>query len=395
MRILFCNYEYPPLGGGGGVVMAALARHLARRHEVTVLTSRAGELTAESDDQGVHIVRVPVFFRRQLAVANFPSMLAYLPSGFARGLSLPRGGFDVINTHFVVPTGPLGHALSRWHRIPNVLSVHGGDLFDPSKRSSPHLHAPLRSAVRWMLAAADEVIGQSRDTVRHVNELYGVRRDVGLIPLGIERPSTRVAASRATFGLPHDAFVMVTVGRLVARKATTQLVDVLAASAIPNAHLLIIGDGPDAAAIRQRAADLGVAQRVHLPGQVSESDKYAALAIADAFVSTSQHEGFGLVFLEAMAAGLPIVCYDRGGQIDFLTSGETGFVVKLNDVIAFGQAVRAIHTDIYLRRTLSQRNRQLVENYFIDSCAARYEKVFEAAIGRRLAAERGVAPTSH
>ena len=171
-----------------------------------MLTSRAGELAAESDDQGVRIVRVPVFFRRQLAVANFPSMLAYLPSGFARGLSLPRAGFDVINTHFVVPTGPLGHALARWHRLPNVLSVHGGDLFDPSKRSSPHLHAPLRAAVRWMLAAADEVIGQSRDTVRHVNEIYGVRRDVGLIPLGIERPSARVAASRATFGLPHDLY---------------------------------------------------------------------------------------------------------------------------------------------------------------------------------------------
>lgn len=394
MRILFCNYEYPPLGGGGGVVMAALARHLARRHEVTVLTSRAGGLAAESDDQGVHVMRVPVFFRRQLAVANFPSMLAYLPSGLARGVSLPRAGFDVVNTHFVVPTGPLGHALARWHRLPNVLSVHGGDLYDPSKRSSPHLHAPLRSAVRWMLAAADDVIGQSRDTVEHVNNLYGVRRDVGLIPLGIERPATRVAASRATFGLPQDAFVMVTIGRLVARKATTQLVDVLAASAIPNAHLLVIGDGPDAAAVRQRAADLGVAQRVHLPGQVSDADKYAALAIADAFVSTSQHEGFGLVFLEAMACGLPIVCYDRGGQTDFLASGETGFVVRLNDVIAFGHAVRAIHADIYLRRRLGQRNRQLVENYFIDSCAARYENVFAAAIDRRLAAERGVAPTS-
>jgi len=394
MRILFCNYEYPPLGGGGGVVMAALARQLARRHEVTVLTSRAGDLAAQSNDQGVQVVRVPVFFRRQLAVANFPSMLAYLPSGFVRGLSL-RAQFDVINTHFVVPTGPLGQALARWRRLPNVLSVHGGDLFDPSKGSSPHLHAPLRAAVRWLLAAADDVVGQSRDTVRHVNELYGVHRSVGLIPLGIERPPSHVAASRATFGLPHDAFVMVTIGRLVARKAATQLVDVVAASAIPNAHLLVIGDGPDAAAIRQRAVELGVAGRVHLPGQVAETEKYAALAIADAFVSTSQHEGFGLVFLEAMALGLPIVCYDRGGQTDFLASGETGFVVKLNDTAAFTQAVRAIHADIYLRRRLGQRNRQTVENYFIDSCAARYEQVFEAAVDRRLAADRGVAPTSH
>jgi glycosyltransferase involved in cell wall biosynthesis len=394
MRILFCNYEYPPLGGGGGVVMAALARALARRHEVTVLTSRAGELAAQSNDQGVQVVRVPVFFRRQLAVANFPSMLAYLPSGFVRGWSLRRQQFDVINTHFVVPTGPLGHALARSHHLPNVLSVHGGDLFDPSKRSSPHLHAPLRAAVRWLLKAADDVVGQSRDTVRHVNELYGVHREVGLIPLGIERPPARVVASRATFGLPHDAFVMVTIGRLVARKASTQLVDVLCASGIPTAHLLVIGDGPDATAIRQRAAELGVANRVHLPGQVADAEKYAALSIADAFVSTSQHEGFGLVFLEAMAFGLPIVCYDRGGQTDFLASGETGFVVKLNDMGAFTHAVRAIHADIYLRRRLGQRNRQTVENYFIDSCAARYEQVFEAVIDRRLAAHRGVAPTS-
>ncbi|HKU17124.1 MAG TPA: glycosyltransferase family 4 protein [Steroidobacteraceae bacterium] len=394
MRILFCNYEYPPLGGGGGVVMAALARQLARRHEVTVLTSRAGTLAAASDDHGVHVVRVPVFFRRQLAVANFPSMLAYLPSGFARGMSLRGRAFDVVNTHFVVPTGPLGHALARWHRLPNVLSVHGGDLYDPSKRSSPHLHAPLRAAVRWMLTAADEVVGQSRDTVRHVTELYGVQRNVGLIPLGIERPPAHVAASRATFGLPRDAFVMVTIGRLVARKATTQLVDVLAAGKLQNAHLLVIGDGPDAGAVRQRAAELGVVDRVHLPGQVAEAEKYAALALADAFVSTSQHEGFGLVFLEAMACGLPVVCYDRGGQTDFLASGETGFVVRLNDTAAFVHAVRAIHTDIYLRRRLGQRNRQLVENYFIDSCAARYEQVFAAAIDRRLAAGRGVASTS-
>ncbi|HEV8329823.1 MAG TPA: glycosyltransferase family 4 protein [Steroidobacteraceae bacterium] len=393
MRILFCNYEYPPLGGGGGVVMAALARQLARRHEVTVLTSRAGELAAQANDQGVQVVRVPVFFRRQLAVANFPSMLAYLPSGFVRGLALRRQQFDVINTHFVVPTGPLGHALARAHHLPNVLSVHGGDLFDPSKRSSPHLHAPLRAAVRWLLKAADDVVGQSRDTVRHVNDLYGVHREVGLIPLGIERPPARVVASRATFGLPHDAFVMVTIGRLVARKASTQLVDVLCASGIPNAHLLVIGDGPDATAIRQRAAELGVANRVHLPGQVADAEKYAALSIADAFVSTSQHEGFGLVFLEAMAFALPIVCYDRGGQTDFLASGETGFVVKLNDSGAFTHAVRAIHADIYLRRRLGQRNRQTVENYFIDSCAARYEQVFEAVIDRRLTAHRGVAPT--
>src|ERR1700730_567697 len=155
MRILFCNYEYPPLGGGGGVVMAALARELARRHTVTVLTSRALDLPAESLEGGVRVVRAPVFFRRELAVANFPSMMAYLPMGALRGLTLRRsGGFDVINTHFAVPTGPLGELLGWVYRIPNVLSVHGGDLYDPSKGSSPHRHAWLRMPIRRLLKRA-------------------------------------------------------------------------------------------------------------------------------------------------------------------------------------------------------------------------------------------------
>jgi glycosyltransferase involved in cell wall biosynthesis len=382
MRILFCNYEYPPLGGGGGVVMAALARQLAKRHEVTALTSRARDLPAISDDQGVRVIRAPVFFRRQLAVANFPSMFAYLPSGFIRGLAL-GDAFDVINTHFVVPTGPLGDALARWRRIPNVLSVHGGDLFDPSKKSSPHRHAPLRAAVRSLVRRADAVVGQSRDTVQHVSSLYGVHRAVELIPLGIERPPAAKSAARAAFGLPEAAFVMITIGRLVARKATVQLVDILADAKLPSAHLMIVGDGPDVNAVREHAVQRGVQDRVHLLGQVSDEEKYAALTISDAFVSASQHEGFGLVFLEAMAFGLPVVCYDRGGQTDFLATGETGAVVQLNNRDQFVQAVRRLHDDREARMRYRARNLELVEQYFIDACAERYEEVFTAAIERR------------
>ena len=384
MKILFTNYEYPPLGGGGGVVMAALARQLAKRHEVTVLTSRAAHLASESVEDGVRVLRAPVFFRRRLAVANFPSMLAYLPSGFARGLTLGRTGrFDVINTHFVVPTGPLGHALSRWYGAPNVLSVHGGDLFDPSKRSSPHRHGFLRAPIRSLLNAAAGVVGQSQDTVRHVAEIYGVRRPVELIPLGIERPPNVAPLDRKSLGIPDDALVLITIGRLVARKATTQLVDVIAGSPVRNAHLLVVGDGPDADEMQRRAAQLSVRDRIHLLGQVSDQEKFAALGAADLFVSASQHEGFGLVFLEAMAFGLPVICYDRGGQTDFLRSGDTGFVVALNDKSGLTNATTALLMDHASRRRMGQYNRQLVENYFIDTCASRYEKLFEEVIARR------------
>jgi glycosyltransferase involved in cell wall biosynthesis len=389
MKILLCNYEYPPLGGGGGVVMAALARELARRHAVTVLTSRALGLPAESREGGVRIVRAPVFFRRELKVANFPSMLAYLPMATLRGLALQRSGpFDVINTHFVVPTGPVGHMLGLLYRIPNVLSVHGGDLYDPSKASSPHRHAWLRAPIKYLLERADRLVGQSRNTLEHVETLYGVHRKSELIPLGIERPPA-VAAARGAFGLPEDAFVMVTVGRVVARKATVLLVKALQAAQRPNAHLLIVGEGPDAAAVRRAAAEADLSKRVHLTGQVSEQRKCQALASADIFVSASQHEGFGLVFLEAMAYRLPIICFDHGGQTDFLVSGETGFVVRLNDLESFTQAIVQLHDSMSSAKRMGQTNSSRVEDYFIDKCASRYETVLEDAVRSRAAARPG------
>lgn len=389
MRILFCNYEYPPLGGGGGVVMAALARELARRHTVTVLTSRALGLPAISTDGGVRVIRVPVFFRRQLAVADFPSMLAYLPMGALRGLTLRRAGaFDVINTHFAVPTGPLGQLLGGLYGVPNVLSVHGGDLFDPSKRTSPHRHAWLRRPIARLLRRADALVGQSRNTLEHVQDIYGVRRDSHLIPLGIDRPAAAAPADRGGFGLPEDALVLVTVGRIVPRKATVRLVQALHASGLKDAHLLIVGDGPDAAAVRAAAAEAGLADRVHLLGQVTEERKHQALSVADLFVSTSQHEGFGLVFLEAMAFGLPIVCFDHGGQTDFLVDGETGRLVPLNDLDRFARSIVELqHPGV--RREMAAKNRRLVEDYFIDQCADRYESVFEQVVRQFAARHRG------
>ncbi len=381
MRVLFCNYEYPPLGGGGGVAMAAVAHELARRHEVTVLTSQALGLSRESMDEGVRVVRVPVFFRRKLPVANIPSMAAYLPLGFWRGLQLAgERPFDVINTHFVVPTGPLGDWLAWRLHVPNVLSVHGGDLFDPSKLSSPHRHTVLRVAVTGMLRRASSVVAQSRDTARHVDEFYGVKRQVEIVPLGIERPPENVCASRADFGIPENAFVLVTVGRLVSRKATTQLIDVLAAAGASDMYLVVVGDGPDRDAVEQRAQSAGVADRVRVLGYISDEDKYRVLSMADLFVSTSQHEGFGLVFLEAMAFGLPVICYDCGGQTDFLSTPVTGSVVTLNDVRAFTSAVLELHGSRDRLQEIRRNNLSIVRNYFIDRCARSYEAIFERAI---------------
>ena len=381
LRILFVNYEYPPLGGGGGVVTAWLAEELAKRHQVTVLTSGAFDLREQETVRDVEIVRCRTWFRREMAVANMPSMATFILDGSrcGRKLVLERD-FDVINTHFAIPTGPVGDALARHGHLPNVLSVHGGDLYDPSKWMSPHRHAVLRALVRRIVRSADAVVGQSRNTNENLRRYYDPDSLPELIPLGIPRPPAGTAA-RTELGIAQNELAMVTIGRLVARKGIDQLVRMLARLERPEARLVVIGDGPELGKLQGLARDLRVASQVTFAGFVSEQRKVDWLEASDLYVSASQHEGFGLVFAEAMAQGLPIVCYDHGGQTDFLTDGVNGCVVPLNDLGAFTAAVHELASNDAKRAAISTRNRQDVEQYFIETCARKYEQLFESVVG--------------
>lgn len=375
MRILFVNYEYPPLGGGGGVVNAWLAAELARRHDVTVLTSGAFDLPEHDVSGDVEIIRTPTFFRRQVAVANLPAMAAFIAGGGRLGRKLMRTReFDVLNTHFALPSGPVGALLARTAELPNVLSVHGGDLYDPTKWMSPHRHAALRALVRRIVDRADAVVGQSRNTNANLRRYYGAAVEPHLIPLGIPRPP-QPTRGRNELGLGPDEFVMITIGRLVPRKGTDQLLSLVTRLG-KNVRLVIVGDGPDLEALKLKADRLGAAARVTFTGFVSDSRKADWLAASDLYVSTSQHEGFGLVYLEAMSQGLPIVCYDHGGQTDFLTSGVNGVLLRLNDLDGFESAVRGLWSDVAKRSSMAARNRRDVEQYFIETCADRYEELF-------------------
>lgn len=377
MKILFCNYEYPPLGGGGGVINALLAEELATRHKVTVLTSRGLDLPRESTEGGVRIIRVPVFFRRREAVANLASMFAYMVMGARVGRAhVAETKYDIINTHFVLPSGPVGHALSRKARVPNILSVHGGDLYDPSKWTSPHRHGILRLWVRYLLKRADHVVGQSEDTLRSLRRFYVSNIPTTRIPLGIRHPASGVAA-RENYGLHHEDIVLATVGRLVSRKGLDQLLTIMSRMGDSRIHLLVMGTGPEEERLRHQASALGLTRQAHFLGYVEESEKFAVLRMSDIYVSTSQHEGFGLVFLEAMACGLPIVCYDRGGQTDFLETRQTGYVVPLNDASGFEISCNQLIRNPTFRQEIAEHNRQRVAGYYIENCAKRYEEIFD------------------
>jgi glycosyltransferase involved in cell wall biosynthesis len=386
MRILAFNYEYPPLGGGGGVVFSQIMAELAQRHDVLVVTSAYSGLPRHEAHGRLEIQRVPVLARTGLSTATMPSMLSYWPSSAWRGMKLARRGrFDIVNSHFAVPSAPSADMVARWFRIPHVLSIHGGDIFDPSKRMSPHRLPLVRPFVSRLLRRADCVVAQSTDTANNARLYYRPERSIEIIPLGIV-PSAVTPVPRAELGLGENRFVMVTVGRLVARKNLDDLLHVLARRSNAQDLLVVIGDGPKRAEWQALARSLGLDDRIRFEGRVDEGRKQRLLAASDAFVSTSEHEGFGLVFLEAMDRGLPVVTYDRGGHRDFLSDGVTGGVVPLRDREAFAAAIARLHVDPAYRMRCAEHNRTAVRKYYIGVCAAQYEALFEKLLARRTAA---------
>jgi glycosyltransferase involved in cell wall biosynthesis len=377
LNILTFNYEYPPLGGGGGVFHEVMAEELAKRHHVAVITSAFGDLPSIEVRGGVEIHRVPIMARRDPSAASLLSMLAFPPAAWwAASRLMRRTRYDVIHAHFAVPTGP-GSLPPAWAaRIPHVLSIQGGDIYDPSKRLSPHRNAILRAAVSTILRRSRAVVAASQNMKDNAYRYYRYRGPIEIIPLGIRRPPAVAQASRCALGLPEGSFLAVTVGRLVRRKGLGQLLQALARPECASVHLAIIGSGPEHEPLRSLAESLSLKDRVHFLGRVDEERKWQVLRCADAYVSATLHEGFGLVYLEAMASGLAVITPDHGGQVDFLEDGKSAILVKSGDPRSLVAGIARAVANRNQTREMGERNRTRASAHFIERCAETYEKLY-------------------
>ena len=379
MRILLVNYEYPPLGGGGGVLTRTLAAELAGDHSVTVLTSRGPGANAEVNESGVRVLRVPVLGRRSASSASLASMLSFVPA--ARSLarrSMRDGEFDVVHTFFAVPSGPAGARIARRIGAPHVLTVIGADIHDPS-RLSPDRFALLGTVVSRIVRRADAVTAISSDIARRAERLTG-RHQIEVVSCASAHDELP-PRDRGSLGWQEDEVVVLTIGRLVPRKGIDTLIRAVGATD-PRVRLEVVGDGPERDHLRSLAASTAPG-RVTFAGAVSEAEKRRRLASADAFALVSQHEGFGLVYLEAMNAGLPIVAGTVGGQVDFLRDGDDALLASPGDVAGIAERLRKLAEDTVLRKTLAESGRRTAAEYVPERMALRYLEIYERAMATR------------
>ena len=208
-------------------------------------------------------------------------------------------------------------------------------------------------------------------------QFYLRRADVPIhvIP-NMVHPNTRAFVQR------DDGQRIISHGRLHSIKGLDVLIQAFARvnAALPQSHLLLVGDGPERAKLGQLIASLGLQHAVSMPGSTHQIDK--ALALSDVYVMPSLSEAFGNALVEAMAAGLPVIATDCDGPMSIIRSGENGLIVPRRSVDALADAMKQLLTDEALRRRLAQRALATVEQYHPERIMPLWDAAMDSAIQR-------------
>ncbi len=376
MRLLFINYEFPPVGGGAAYASLAAARELVSMgHEVHFLTagSPTGLLGEEVDGIRVHRVRA---HRSGVHEAGLIGAATFIVSAAIRMRSLLlEHDYDVCHYYFGLPTGLLSIVPGAHRRLPYIVSLRGSDVPGYDQALSL-LHRALWPLTRHIWRDAFRVVANSHD-LRRLARTSAPSIPIDVIANGATVPELNRPRSGATSGIR-----VLTVSRLIPRKDLETLITALSQVEDPSMTLDIAGEGPLAKSLRAMARSLGLEDRVRFHGYVDRVGLARLRAAADIFVLTSVSESCSMALLESLAAGIPAIATRVGGTCELIEHGRTGLLVGAHDANELCDALKLLAANAPLRKRFSEASRALIaERASWRLTALRYEALFLAASG--------------
>lgn len=348
LRVLHIGKYYAPFRGGIETHLKALAEGIADLVNLEVIVSNSRRLTVREIVAGVKLKRLA----RQFSISTAPVCL-----GLRDSIRPFRP--DIVHIHLPNPAAVVS-LLASGYKGPIVVTYHSdvirqrflGKLFEP--------------ALKLILGRARAIIATSSNYLNSSRSLRQFASKCRIIPYGIDADHfavnhlERVRAIRARYG----ERIVLTVGRLIYYKGFEYLLD---AMAHVDGNLLVVGDGPLLGALIDRARTAGVADRVWFLGEVSGRELVDLYHAARVFVlpSVARSEAFGIVQLEAMAAGLPVINTDLDSGVPSVSlHGVTGLTVPPRDSTSLASAINDLLRDERLAEMLGRAGQRRVAARF-------------------------------
>lgn len=390
MRVLMLSWEYPPvLVGGLGRHVDALSKALAKQgNEVTVVTRHAPDAPAEEIRDGVRVVRTtgePPSFP-----LSTPTLLAWTMA-FNHGVTrtaqrLARSEqFDVIHAHDWL----VAHAavtLKEQLNLPLIATIHATEAGRHQGHVSGELSEAIHSIEEWLVSEADRVVACSHYMRWEVHRLLRVPASrIDVVPNGVDaydlRPEEQVVrAARARYA--RTGALVGFAGRLVYEKGVQDILHALPGlrERHPGLRLVVAGDGPYRSELQDQVRALRLEPAVSFTGFLN-GELISVMASTDAMIVPSRYEPFGMVALEAAAAGVPVAAAATGGLKEIVEPGRTGMTFPPGDATALANAVSRLLGNAEASRRMVRTARHMVAvRYAWDPVAARTVRVYQAAV---------------
>ena len=385
--------------GGLNVYVRSLAAEMAKRgHTMDIFTRRTDdgspEITALDDRTRVIQVEAGPLDADKRAQRRH---LEEFRLGVMRFQERNALAYDLVHSHYWM-SGWAGRTLADCWDAPHVVMFH--TLAEAKNRHHLGEREPKYriAGERTVVAGSDRIVCAGEAEARMLTDLYRARRDrISVIPCGVDTDHFRPldqAEARSHLGLDPDEPVVLFIGRIEPLKGIDVLIS--AASHIEGRFRVLVvgGDEKDSRRLRdlrRLARELGVAERITFTAAASREELPFYYNAADVCAVPSYYESFGLVALEAMACGVPVVASRVGGLKDTVRDGRTGYLVPWRCPEPFAERLDLLLTNEPLRRSLGREARAVAEGYRWSRVAEQVEAVYHDLVPRY----RGVAVGAH
>ena len=370
MNILVLNYEYPPLGSGGGAVCKELAEGLAKRgHSLTVVTMAYPGLPEEETVGGVRIRRIPCI-RKHRKSCSMPETMSYAVSAgrvIRKELDLKK--FDVCHVHFILPSGLAAYPLWKRSGLPYILTAHGSDVegynIKPGLKTVHHMIRPMTGKIIRNAYAAAVPSKTLMDLMRETQK----KGRFVLIRNGIDLPYGKTP--------PKKKKKILIGGRLQKIKNVETVLQALGMVSLDGWEADVLGDGPEKVRLEALAKTLPDGGRIRFHGWVgSDTEEYTALMKeAAVYISASRVENCPVMVLEAACAGCRLLLSDIEGHREMMRDQAEYFAPDSPEELA--EKLRAV-----LSGALQPAVYDL-EQYNAETTLLQYEQLLKKAAASR------------